>query len=439
MLALVLVGVAPTRPSAGGSLAEALAGAYADNPRLEAGRSALGAVDEGVPMARAAGRPQLTATSTAALNALGDDLPAARQSLSLSQLLYAGGGVRAATRAAERSADAESARLRLTEQDVLLDTVRAYTAVTRDRRVQELARANEDRMALEVTATRDRERFGDLTATDIHQAESRHAAGTAERIAADGALEIAEADFVRVVGERPATLDPAPLPENLPATLEQALAEAESSWGWRAADADLAAAQEAVEVSLAALKPHLTMAGELSYAADGGQQYGSGAGAAVGATLSVPLYQGGGAYAKVRQSRQVLSQRRYARDDSERAARSAIVGAWTSVTTAAAVIRSVGRQVAAARFALTGVRQEAQIGARAVVDILDAENELFEAQVQLARAERERVVAAYQLLAATGRLTAEDLGLPLAYDGPEVAAGEAGGDASDPVAGDVHE
>lgn len=439
MLALVLAGAVPTRPAAGGTLAEALAEAYAGNPRLEAGRSALRAADEGMPVARAAGRPQLTATSTAALNALGDDLPAARQSLSLSQLLYAGGGVSAATRAAERSADAESARLRLTEQDVLLDAVRAYTAVTRDRRVQELARANENRMALEVAATRDRERFGDLTETDIHQAESRHAAGTAERIAAEGAVEIAQADFVRVVGKPPGSLDPAPLPESLPATLEQALAETGSSWGWRAADADVAVAQEAVEVSLAALKPRLTMAGELSYAADGGQQYSSGTGAAVGATLSVPLYQGGGAYAKVRQSRQVLSQRRYARDDAERAARSAIVEAWTSGATAAAVIRSVERQVAAARFALAGVRQEAQIGARAVVDVLDAESELFEAQVQLARAERERVVAAYQLLAATGRLTAEDLGLPLAYDGQEAAPGKAGSDGMDPGTGNVDE
>ncbi|MGE3740100.1 MAG: TolC family outer membrane protein [Geminicoccaceae bacterium] len=412
MLALVLSGMAPIAFADGTTLAEALASAYATNPRLEAARAATRAADEGVPQARAAGRPQLISTSSAGVNALGDDLPVARQSLALSQLLYAGGGVRAATKAAERSAEAEGARQRQIEQEVLVDAVRAFTAVVRDRRVLELARENEDSLRLELEATRDRERFGDLTETDIHQADSRHAAGTAGRIAAEGALEIAEADYERAIGDRPGTLDPAPLPEAMPATLDQALSQAEESWAVQAAEADLDAARESVDVSLAAIKPRLTLVGELSYAADGGQQYGSGGGAAVGATLSVPLYQGGGDYARIRQSREVLSQRRYARDDARRATRSGVVEAWAATSTAAAMIRSVGRQVTAARFALAGVRQEAAIGARGVVDILDAERELFEAEVDLVRAERDRVLAAYRLLAAIGRLTAGDLGLP---------------------------
>ena len=135
----------------------------------------------------------------------------------------------------------------------------------------------------------------------------RHAASTAERIAAEGAQEIAEADYARAIGGASGPLDPAPLPDGLPATLDQALTGAESNWDWRAAEADVEAAREAVAVSLATLKPRLNLAGELSYAADGGQQYGSGAGAAVGATLSVPLYQGGGEYAQVRRSKETLS------------------------------------------------------------------------------------------------------------------------------------
>ena len=414
MLALALTGMAPVALAEGTTLAEALARSYAANPRLDAARAAARAVNEGVPQARAAGRPQLVSMSSAAFNAMGDDLPAARQALAVSQVVYAGGGIRAATRAAERSAEAEGARERQTEQDVLIDVVQSFTALVRDRQVLELARQNEDRLGLELAASRDRERFGDLTQTDIHQAESRHAAGTAGRIAAEGAVEIAEADYERMVGDRPHALDPAPLPDAMPATLEQALDQAADSWTIQAAEADLDAARKSVDVSLAAIKPRLTLAGELSYAADGGQQYGSGGGAAVGATLSLPLYQGGGDYARIRQSRETLTQRRYARDDARRAARSGVIEAWAAMTTAAAVIRSIGRQVTAARFALAGVRQEAAIGARSVVDILDAESELFEAEVDLVRAERERVLAAYRLLAATGRMTADDLGLPLA-------------------------
>ena len=292
MLGLLLVGVAPMAAPRGETLAEALARAYAGSPRLEAARAALRAADEGIPLARAPGRPQLVSTSSAAVNALGDSLPVARQALSLSQNLYSGGGIRAATREAERLVDGESARLRLAEQAVLMDAVSAYTALVRDRRVLEFARDNEQRLGMEAAAARDRERFGALTTTDIHQAESRHAASTAERIAAEGALEIAEADYARAIGGASGPLDPAPLPDGLPATLDQALTGAESNWDWRAAEADVEAAREAVAVSLATIKPRLNLAGELSYAADGGQQYGSGAGAAVGRHTLGPALSG---------------------------------------------------------------------------------------------------------------------------------------------------
>ena len=212
---------------------------------------------------------------------------------------------------------------------------------------------------------------------------------------------------------------PPRLPEYAPATLEAAMAEAEGNWAWQAAVFDLDAAREAVAVSLAAMKPRLTLGGEVGYALDGGQQYGSGPGAAIGATLTMPLYQGGGEHARVRQSKEFLSQRRYGRDDALRAAETAIVDAWESGRTAEAAIRSIRRQVTAARFAAEGVRQEARVGARSVVDVLDAERELFEAEVDLARAERERTLAAYRLLAAVGRLTGQDLALPVAYHDPE--------------------
>jgi TolC family type I secretion outer membrane protein len=421
MLGLMLAGVAPVAAgeALAESLAEALASAYLDSPRLEGARAGLRAADEALPIAKAAGRPQLLGTTSAAFNAMGDTQPAGRQALSLSQSLYSGGGIAAATRQARRAVEAERARLMLSEQGVLLDVVAAYTAVVRDRRVLELARGNEDRLGLELAATRDRERFGDLTETDIHQAESRHEGGIADRIAAEGALAASEAEYARVVGRQPGELEPAPLPEFAPATLEAAMAEAEGNWAWQAASSDVAAAEEAVAVSLAALKPRLTLAGEIGYALDGGTQYNSGPGAVVGTTLVLPLYQGGGDHARVRQSKEQLSQRRYGRDDARRGAEAAIVDAWRSGRTADAAIRAIRRQVSAARFTAEGVRAEARVGARSVVDVLDAERDLFAAEVDLAHADREQTLAAYRLQAAVGRLTGQDLALPVAYHDPE--------------------
>jgi outer membrane protein len=187
MLGLMLAGVAPVAAgeALAESLADALAAAYLDSPRLEGARAGLRAADEALPLAKSAGRPQLMGTTSAAFNALGDTQPAARQALSLSQALYSSGGIAADTRQTRQAVEAEHVRLMLAEQGVLLDVIAAYTAVIRNRRVLELARANEARLVLELDATRDRERFGDLTETDIHQAELRHEGGVADRIAAE--------------------------------------------------------------------------------------------------------------------------------------------------------------------------------------------------------------------------------------------------------------
>ena len=421
MVGLMLAGVAPVAvgEAAAENLAEAMAAAYQDSPRLEGARAGLRAADEGVPLAQSAGRPQLATTTSAALNALGDQQPAARQALSLTQSLYSGGGIAAATRQARLTVEAERARLMLAEQGVLLDVVAAYTAVVRDRRVLDLARANEARLGLELDGVRARERFGELTETDIHQAEARREGGIADRIAAEGALAAAEAEYGRVVGRAPGELEPAPLPEFAPPSLDAALAEAAGNWAWQAAARDVAAAREAVDVSLAALKPRLTLAGEVGYALDGGAQYQSGPGAVIGTTLVLPLYQGGGDHARVRQSKEQLSQRRYGQDDARRAAEAAIVDAWRSGRTADAAIAAIRRQVRSARFTVEGVSAEARVGARSTVDVLDAERDLFAAEVDLAHAEREHTLAAYRLLAAMGRLTGQDLALPVPYHDPE--------------------
>jgi outer membrane protein len=402
------------------TLNDALSKVYTANPRIQGGRAALRAADEAVPLARAAGRPQLAGNASAAYNAAGDALPASRQSVSLSQTLYDGGSTRAATEQAENAARAEQARLMLLEQQVLLDAIVAFTTVARDTRILELARGNEERLRIEVDATRDREHFGDLTRTDILQAETRHAASVADRIAAEGELAVVSADYVRIVGEPPDEPLMPPVPPGLPASLDEGLAQSDETWQRQVAGFELAAAEQQVAVALAAMKPRLSLGGEVSYVQDGGRDYGSGGGAAIGATLSVPLYQGGGDHARVRQSKELFTQRRYGQDDARRASESEITAAWEAGRTAEAQIDSIRRQIRTAALAVDGVREEAQVGARSVVDLLDAERERFAAEVELAKVEQDRVVAAYRLLAAVGRLTARDLGLAVAYDDPKL-------------------
>lgn len=417
VLAALWGGAAPVMAE---PLADVLAKVYLASPRLEAARAGLRAADEAVARARAGGRPFVAGSSSVGGAVGGGGSLYQRQALTLTQSLYSGGGNAAAIARAENAVLAERARLGQVEQEVLLEAVAAYTAVARDDAVLTLARRNEDRLRVQLDATRDRERFGDVTRTDVAQAETRFARATADRVAAEGDLDAARAEFARVAGAAPGPLSlPEPLPEPVP-SLDAALTEAEASWRWQAASFDLATARDEVDLALAELKPKVSVGAELGYGGDAAWRQDQGTGASFGATVAVPLYQGGGEFARVRQSKELLQQRRHAQDEARRAAEAEIARAWQAVRTADAAIRSLQSQVDAAGFALEGVRQEALVGARLVLDVLDAEQELFAAEVDLVRAGRERVLAGYRLRAALGKLTARDLELAVAYQDPKV-------------------
>lgn len=398
------------------TLPEALARAYQESPRLAAAQARLRAVDEGVPLALAGGRPQVTVLSSAGFaqtRSAGDTrmLATARQALLLSQPVYTGGAVAADTERATNEVRAERARLRRSEQEVLLEAVDAFTAVIRDRAVLELATRNERRLSEQLAATRDRNRFGAVTLTDVAQAETRLARAAADRASAESALGVSTARFQRVIGVAPDELTAAePLPvdgANLDQVSLDHVPEVE------AASFALASARADIDLAEASLRPRLSLDGGVSYEHEPDTLIDQQSSLRIGASLVIPLFQGGGEHARVRQTRQTALERRNALADAQRRAEEEIAAANAELRRAAARIRALEVQADRAAFALDGVRQEALVGARSVIDVLDAEQELFAAEVELAAARRDEVLASYRLAAATGRLDSRSLGLPV--------------------------
>lgn len=404
------------------TLEDVLIKVYLESPRLQAARASLRAKDEEVAKARSGWRPSLRASSSATVDqASGSEgsatLQTLSQSLSLDQPLYSGGATVAGVRRAEDAVRAGRARLAATEQQVLLDTTRIYSAVVRDGALLEIARQNEARLKELLAAARDRYRFGEVTRTDVAQAETRYSGGIGDTAAAEGQLALSTAEFTRVTGLPADDLSPPGPALELPATEQAALALVEQHPAVKAALHDLEAAQAGVDLALAGLRPRLTLNGQIGYASQPSVTVNWQSNLAVGATLTVPLYQGGSEYAAVRQAKQLLVQQRYDLDDTRRAATRDIKAAWQSLRTATTRIHSLQIQARAAMIALEGVRQEALIGARTVLDVLDAEQEVAGAHAELARAEDRQVVAGYTLRAAIGTLTADRLTLPVArYD-----------------------
>jgi TolC family type I secretion outer membrane protein len=398
------------------TLDEVLVQVYLDSPRLASARARLRGIDEGVPQALSGWRPRLTASSGAAFAQTSTEdgeqtLGTLRQVVSLTQPIYSGGGTRAETERAENAVLAERARLAGTEQQVLLEAVDAFTAVARDRAVLDLAIRNERRLAEQLTGTRDRYRFGELTKTDVAQAETRVSRGAADRVLAEGELAISEARYRRVIGAGPTELSiPEPVADR-PFAAVEAPAMVEAVPEVEAARFALAGARDQIGVAQAQLKPRLSLDGEAGYEREPSTLIDYQRGIKVGATLSVPLYQGGGEYARVRQARQGVAEQRHALDEARRVAEEDLIAADAALRAVSARIRSLQSQVDSAAFALDGVRQEALVGARTVLDVLDAEQELFAAEVELTRTRRDEVVAGYRMLAARGELGVAALGL----------------------------
>lgn len=403
------------------SLSEALAIAYTNNPTLRAQRAQLRATDEQLPEARAGWRPSFFAFGDAGVGTVdlgggSEDITPRSYGLTGSQPLYEGGRTTASVSRAKNLIQTERSRLTSVEQEILLAAATVYMDVMRDLRVLELNIQNERVLERELRATEDRFRVGELTLTDVAQARARAAGATAGRIQAEGNLQASRAAYQRVIGRAAETLQPPPDLENLPTTLEETLQLAEESNPDISAQRHLVeAAEDDVRVVRSDLLPSLSLNGQVEHSEETRAPGTESDSAQVLAQLSIPLYQGGGPSARVRQAKQIASQRRIQLEEIRRAVRAQATSSWEQLQVALARIAQFQSQVEANTTALEGTREQARVGARILLDVLNAEQELLDAQVSLEVARRDSFVAGLQVLVAMGRLTARDLNLDVEY------------------------
>ena len=431
LLAGLFAGVsAQFHAAAAQTLEEALVLAYQNNPSLQAQRARLRAVDEEVPEALAGWRPTVeiagdvgasyNKTDGAPFNSGSDTVAPHGFGLTAVAPLYQGGRVPAQIDSAERRVSAGRAQLLAVEQSILLDTVTAYMDVLRYRSEIELSRSSEQVVSRQLQAAKDRLEVGEVTRTDVAQAEARLAQAGAERVAAEGGLMSARAFYRQVTGEPPGGLSWPPVPGGIPESEEEALAAAaDANPSIGAASFVAQAAQADIEAAAAALKPQVSIVGDIRQRYDQSDLIDETTDASLMARVSVPLYESGFASARIRQTKQIAAQRRLELDHTRRVVQEQVAHAWRALTAARAQIAAFESQVAAAAIALDGVEQETRVGLRTTLDVLDAEQEHFKAQINLVRATREEIVSAYQLKSAVGALTARQLALPVELYDPQ--------------------
>ncbi|BAQ46648.1 channel protein TolC [Methylobacterium aquaticum] len=432
-MALAMAGQGATAET----LDSALARAYAGNPTLNAQRAGQRANDENVPRALAGYRPTVSASASVGVSHVSGKLGAAALAeggagaigraseqtlvpgtagLSVSQTLFNGFRTDNQTRQAESQVLGGRETLRNTEMTTLFSAAQAYMSVLADTATLELNRNNVEVLEEQLRQTRDRFNVGEVTRTDVAQAEARLAGARAQVSLAEANLRTSIATYRQVIGVEPRQLAPGRpidrfVPGTLTAAVEIGLVEHPAILS---ALHSVDAAEAQVKIAESSLYPTVSVTGNAAQVFD--QQIANTRffqGSIVG-QLTVPLYQGGAEYAQIRQAKEQVGQARLQAELTRDQVRAGIVTAWGALEAAKARVIASQAQVQANEVALNGVREEARVGQRTTLDVLNAQQELLSARVSLIAAQRDRVIGSYQVVQTVGRLTTRFIAVPVA-------------------------
>jgi len=423
-------------PAMAETLNGALAKAYQNNATLNAARAGVRVTNEGVPLAKSGYRPQIvgsggiSATHTVT-NQRGSDILTGQFGVQIQQSIFDGFQTQNNVRAAEARVRASHESLRNTEQNVLFNAVAAYMDVIRDRRIAAFRQRNLEFLAEQVRAAESRFEVGEGTRTDVAQAQASRSAAEAQLAAARAQVQVSEATYRQLIGENPGQLQATgPAANLLPASMQAAIDVAARQHPAILATQHLVDASSfVVKAAEGALLPQLNAQASVQSQVRRGPDTSGlpGVGmtttttnsATVGLNLTVPIYSGGRTSAQVRQSKEQLGQARIEVDVSRSQVLQAVTSAWTQYIAARETTAASRLVVSAAELALSGVTEERNVGQRTTLDVLNAQGDVINAQINLASSERDVVVASYAILSAIGALSVRRLGLPVAEHRPQ--------------------
>ncbi|MFT9017103.1 TolC family outer membrane protein [Acetobacter malorum] len=410
------------------TLQEALASAYLTNPTLQQARATLRATDEQVPTALAGWRPTVTGSvglsyykGSNDYQGTADqpgylrvyDTPGYTAGLTIQQPIYSGGKTTASTHQAVNKVMAARANLISVEQQVFKNVVNAYVSVIEDEQLLQLNINNERVLQQQLRATNERFKVGEITRTDVAQAESAYASAKATRQQSEGTLQTAQATYMQVVGMAPPPNLVPPQPLVLPVKNEQTAAAMAVKNNPDVINALFteSSQKDAVAVAMAALMPKISATAAYSRQINQSLNHQIDENKYAVLNFNIPVYQGGAEYAAVRQAKQQAQAAHREVDIQRRTAAQDAVSNWQKLVSYQAAISSNRMAIKAGTVALDGVERQAIVGTSTTLEVLQQQETLLQAQVALVQSLSNMVLASYNVASAIGRLTAADLQL----------------------------
>ncbi len=407
-----------------------LSEAYGNNPSITAAREGLKAVDEQVFQAYSGFLPKVDfrynreQTETTPLGAASEDKYFTdNRSLNVTQGIFGGGETYYAVQSAENRVLAARNELRASEQQFLLEAIDAYINYIFTQKVLRLSENNQRVLEEQLKASKERFVVGDATKTDVAQSEARLANANSSRVISEGDFIAAKSEFKKIFGvEAPESLPmPSSLPD-IPVSQEEAFRLAyENNPELNQLRYLVESRDEDIDVQQSQLYPQVDVTGSL---AESETPTSTGVFAndssSIGLNVTVPIYNGGVTYSRTRSARDTRNQTKQQYNDSMNTVRSSVIQSWQQIETTQSNLEATKSSLIASEFALQGVKEDQKEGARTILDVLDAEQERFSAEINHARAIKDSVIAIYNLKSVLGELNPTQLGLAVKeYDPKE--------------------
>ena len=422
-LSVLLIASALSGTANAQSIFEALSSAYNTNPTLQAQRAYLRAVDENVAIAKSGYRPNIylqgsytDADVDSNIAPKNQDNTKTSLAAKVSQPLFNGFSTVNGVKSADSLVRSEQNNLYNVEQQVFLEASTAYLDVVKNTAIVDLQKNNEKLLKKRLDETKERFNVGEVTRTDVSQAQARYSKAISDRIASEGDLEASKAVYTRIIGENPGKLNyPSDIRELLPKNFNDALDYTRvNNYSIKRAKELLNSKTYDVAANNGSLLPTVTLDGEVSKNKTSGDMYDENPeidNVQWGVNMKVPLYSAGETRAKIRQSKYQKWQAQEQVMEAERQAVSDVTSSWEYMMSNKAKIKSIKDQVKANEVALDGVQKEEALGNRTILDVLDAYQELLNSNVEEVKARRDFYVSGMSLLLSMGKLTAEELKL----------------------------
>tara|TARA_R110000787_G_scaffold72118_18_gene160804 strand:- start:2574 stop:3854 length:1281 start_codon:yes stop_codon:yes gene_type:complete len=396
------------------TLDQAIASAFATNPQLDIQRYETDVARESLAQARSGGRATVDVVGSAGYEyvdttspfAFGlGDRPIASAQVQAVQPLYTGGRVSAGIRQAKAGINAAKSQYDAAQQDMILQVVTAYVDVRSDREAVSIRKNNVDVTGEQVRAADDRFEVGVVTRTDVSLSKARLEGARAALAGAEAALEASEANYQFLTSLKPGDLPPPPPVPPLPGSVDEAVLIAlDGNPDIQAARHSERAANEAIAVAKSQYRPQISIVGTAGVEQTYGDPEQRNTSVSAVAQGRIPILSGGLIKSQVSEARLRRDQARQQIDLLERQVRAQIAQAWYGYDASLRAIEASRRQVDAAEIAYDGAKEELAVGVRTTLDVLDQEQQLFEARLALVQSERDAYVAAFRLLRAAGEL-----------------------------------